>query len=167
MTGVQTCALPIFFATGSGIFFIGYFLFEVPANVILHRIGARIWITRIMISWGILSALCALSDSAPLFYLLRFLLGFAEAGFFPGVILYLTYWFPMNYRARILAVFMTAVALAGVIGSPASGWILQVTENVGGLRSWQWLFILEGLPSILLGLALPFLLKDGPAKVGW
>ena len=155
------------FATGSGIFFIGYFLFEVPANVILHRIGARIWITRIMISWGILSALCALSDSAPLFYLLRFLLGFAEAGFFPGVILYLTYWFPMNYRARIVAVFMTAVALAGVIGSPASGWILQVTENVGGLRSWQWLFILEGLPSIILGLALPFLLKDGPAKVGW
>lgn len=155
------------FATGSGIFFIGYFIFEVPANVILHRIGARIWLTRIMVSWGILSALCALSNNAILFYVLRFLLGFAEAGFFPGIILYLTYWFPMNYRARVVAVFMTAVAIAGVIGSPASGWILQVSENVGGLHAWQWLFILEGLPSILLGIALPLLLKDGPAKVRW
>jgi MFS family permease len=155
------------FAFGSGIFFIGYFLFEVPANVIMHRIGARIWLTRIMISWGCLSALCAVSNNAFVFYILRFLLGMAEAGFFPGIILYLTYWFPMKYRARIVALFMTAVAFAGIIGSPLSGWILQRSDDWMEIRSWQWLFILEGIPSILLGLLLPLFLKDSPVQVSW
>jgi MFS family permease len=155
------------FATGSGIFFIGYFLFEVPGNIMLHRVGARIWITRIMVSWGVMSALCSFSSSAHLFYLYRFLLGIAEAGFFPGVILYLTYWFPRQYRARMVALFMSAVALAGVVGSPLSGWLLDVTEGFGGRKSWQWLFILEGIPSILLGIALPFLLTDNPLKAKW
>ena len=155
------------FAFGSGIFFIGYFVFEVPANIIMHRIGARIWLTRIMITWGCLSALCAMSDSAAMFYIFRFLLGIAEAGFFPGVILYLTYWFPMQYRARIVALFMTAVAVAGIIGSPLSGLILMYTDEWENLSSWQWLFILEGVPSVLVGLLLPFLLKNDPSQVSW
>ena len=155
------------FATGSGIFFIGYLLFEVPGNIILHRVGARIWITRIMISWGIISGLCALSTGPFSFYCLRFLLGVAEAGFFPGILLYLTYWFPHAYRARIVALFMTAVAFAGVFGSPLSGWILRQAEGWQGASAWQWLFILEGIPSVLLGICLPFLLCDRPEKAGW
>lgn len=155
------------FATGSGIFFIGYFLFEVPGNIILHRVGARRWIARIMISWGILSALMCLSSSAASFYTLRFLLGVAEAGFFPGVILYLTYWFPHQHRARMVAWFMTAIALAGVFGSPLSGWLLQVSDGWRGLKSWQWLFVLEGLPSVLFGFCVPFLLTDRPEQATW
>ncbi len=155
------------FATGSGIFFLGYFLFEVPGNILLHRVGARLWIARIMISWGILSALMALSSSAVSFYTLRFLLGIAEAGFFPGIILYLTYWFPREHRARMVALFMTAIALAGVFGSPFSGWLLQSAEGWLGLKSWQWLFIIEGLPSVVVGLVVPFLLIDRPADAKW
>ena len=155
------------FATGSGIFFIGYFLFEVPGNLLMHRVGARIWMTRIMISWGVMSALCATASSPKMFYLLRFLLGVAEAGFFPGVILYLTYWFPRKYRARMVALFMSAVALAGVLGSPLSGWLLEMHSGWMGTRDWQWLFIMEGIPSILLGIALPFLLTDRPEKAKW
>ena len=155
------------FATGSGIFFIGYFLFEVPGNIMLHRVGARIWITRIMITWGVMSALCSFSSSPQLFYLFRFLLGIAEAGFFPGVILYLTFWFPRQYRARMVALFMSAVALAGVFGSPLSGWLLDMTEGLGGRKAWQWLFILEGIPSVLVGLSLPFLLTDRPSQAKW
>lgn len=155
------------FATGAGIFFLGYFIFEVPANLILHRTGARLWISRIMISWGIISTLMAFSTSATSFYLLRFFLGVAEAGFFPGIILYLTYWFPREHRAHMTALFMTAVAAAGVLGSPCSGWILQVSDGWHGLRSWQWLFLLEGLPSVLLGLAVPLLLTDRPEHARW
>lgn len=155
------------FATGSGIFFIGYLLFEVPGNIILHRVGARVWITRIMISWGIVSALLAFSSGPASFYGLRFLLGVAEAGFFPGIILYLTYWFPSHYRARIVALFMTAVAFAGVFGSPVSGWILQKAEAWQGPRPWQWLFLVEGVPSVLMGLLLPWLLTDRPSKARW
>jgi MFS family permease len=155
------------FASGSGIFFIGYFLFEVPGNIILHRVGARLWIARIMISWGIVSALMALSSSAVSFYTLRFLLGIAEAGFFPGIILYLTYWFPREHRARMVALFMTSVALAGVFGSPFSGWLMQSAGGWHRLKSWQWLFIVEGLPSILIGLTVPFLLTDRPAQAKW
>ncbi len=155
------------FATGSGIFFIGYFLFEVPGNIILHRVGARLWIARIMIGWGIVSALLAMSSSAASFYTLRFLLGIAEAGFFPGIILYLTYWFPREHRARMVALFMTAIALAGVFGSPLSGWLLQVANDWHGLKAWQWLFIIEGIPSTLVGLAVPFLLTDRPAQAKW
>lgn len=155
------------FATGSGIFFIGYFIFEVPGNLLLHRIGARLWITRIMITWGIVSALCALSSSALSFYIFRFLLGVAEAGFFPGILLYLTYWFPNLYRVRMVALFMTAVTVAGVLGSPVSGWILQTMQGAEPLKSWQWLFILEGIPSIVFGCCLPLLLTDSPQKAKW
>lgn len=155
------------FATGSGIFFIGYFLFEVPGNIMLHRVGARLWIARIMIGWGIVSALLATSSSPTSFYTLRFLLGIAEAGFFPGIILYLTYWFPRQHRARMVALFMTAITLAGVFGSPLSGWLLEVSEGWHGLRAWQWLFIIEGLPSVLVGACVPFLLTDRPEKATW
>ncbi|MFY7793653.1 MAG: MFS transporter [Chitinophagaceae bacterium] len=155
------------FATGSGIFFIGYMLFEVPANIILHRVGARIWMTRIMISWGIVSSMLALSDGTTSFYLLRFLLGITEAGFFPGILLYLTYWFPANYRARIVAMFMTAVAFAGIFGSPVSGWILSKAGDWSMVKPWQWLFLIEGVPSILMGLLLPWLLTDRPARAHW
>ena len=155
------------FATGSGIFFVGYMLFEVPANIILYRVGARIWMTRIMISWGIVSSMLALSESATGFYVLRFLLGIAEAGFFPGILLYLTYWFPSHYRARIVAIFMTAVAFAGIFGSPLSGWILSRTADWSMGKPWQWLFLMEGLPSILMGILLPWLLTDGPEHAKW
>jgi sugar phosphate permease len=155
------------FATGSGIFFIGYMLFEVPANIILYRVGARIWMTRIMISWGIVSTLLAFSEGANSFYFLRFLLGIAEAGFFPGILLYLTYWFPSHYRARIVAMFMTAVAFAGIFGSPVSGWILSRTADWTMAKPWQWLFLIEGVPSIFMGILLPWLLTDGPEKAKW
>jgi sugar phosphate permease len=155
------------FATGSGIFFIGYFLFEVPGNIMLHRVGARLWITRIMIGWGIVSALMCLCSSAASFYTMRFVLGLAEAGFFPGIILYLTYWFPREHRARMVALFMTAIALAGVFGSPLSGWLLETAKDWAGLKAWQWLFIIEGLPSVLLGCTVPFLLTDRPAQAHW
>ena len=157
----------VVFATGSGIFFIGYMLFEVPANIILYRVGARIWMTRIMISWGIVSSMLSLSESATSFYVLRFLLGIAEAGFFPGILLYLTYWFPAQYRARIVALFMTAVAFAGIFGSPLSGWILSKTADWTLGKPWQWLFLIEGLPSILMGILLPWLLTDGPERAKW
>lgn len=155
------------FAAGSGIFFIGYFLFEIPANLILHRVGARKWITRIMISWGLCSALCAFSSSPAQFYFFRFLLGLAEAGFFPGIILYLTYWYPSAYRARTVALFMMAIAFAGVIGSPVSGWILEYAQQFSFGKPWQWLFVIEGLPSVLLGIFIPFLLTDRPAAAAW
>ena len=155
------------YATGAGIFFLGYFFFEVPGNVILHRVGARLWIARIMVTWGFVSSALALSNSAGTFYALRFLLGVAEAGFFPGIILYLTYWYPRRHRARMVALFMTAIAVSGVIGSPLSGWLLKVSDGWHGLRNWQWLFILEGIPTVLLGLAVPFLLTDRPAAVKW
>lgn len=155
------------FATGAGIFFLGYFFFEVPGNIILHRVGARLWIARIMIGWGLMSGLMAVSYSAASFYTLRFLLGVAEAGFFPGIILYLTYWYPRKLRARMVALFMTAIAMSGVIGSPLSGWLLKTTEGWRGLAAWQWLFILEAIPTLLLGLAIPFLLADRPSRAKW
>ena len=155
------------FALGSGIFFLGYFLFEVPGNLIMHRVGARIWITRIMITWGICSVLCAFSTDPIHFYFFRFLLGVAEAGFFPAIILYLTYWYPKKYRARIYAGFMMAVAFAGVIGSPLSGWILDSSKSFSVGLPWQWLFVIEGIPSILIGLLLPFLLTNKPSDARW
>lgn len=155
------------FATGAGVFFLGYFFFEVPGNVILHRVGARLWLARIMVGWGIVSACLAWSHSSISFYSLRFLLGIAEAGFFPGIILYLTYWYPREHRARMVALFMTAIAVAGVIGGPLSGWLLKTMAGWHGLASWQWLFILEGIPTTLLGLALPWLLTDRPDQANW
>lgn len=152
---------------GAGIFFAGYFLFEVPSNIVLHRVGARIWIARIMITWGIISACMMFVRSARAFYLLRFLLGVAEAGFFPGIILYLTYWFPSERRARAVALFMSAVALSGVVGGPLSGWIMQELDGSLGWGGWQWLFLLEGIPSVLVGISVLFYLDDSIAHARW
>lgn len=157
----------IVFGAGAGIFFIGYFLFEVPSNIILHRVGARVWIARIMISWGLLSAAMMFVTSAPLFYLMRFLLGAAEAGFFPGIILYLTYWYPAHRRGRITSIFMTGIALAGVIGGPLSGFIMSKMAGVNGWAGWQWMFLLEGLPSVLLGFVVLAMLDDRIADAKW
>ena len=154
------------FGIGGGIFFIGYFLFEIPSNLILHRVGARLWIARIMISWGIVASAMMFVVGPKSFYSLRFLLGLAEAGFFPGVILYLTYWFPEKYLARTVAFFMTATPLAGVIGGPVSGALLDM-HGSGGLSGWQWLFLLEGLPAIALGVVTLLYLPEGPAKASW
>jgi len=155
------------YGLGAGIFFIGYFLFEVPSNIILHKVGARVWIARIMITWGIISGVMMLVNSAAVFYLLRFLLGLSEAGFFPGVILYLTYWYPAARRGRMVAVFMSAVAVSGVIGGPLSGWIMHAMPGVLGLAGWQWLFLIEALPSVLLGVIIFSYLPDRIADVHW
>jgi ACS family tartrate transporter-like MFS transporter len=154
------------FGLGSGIFFIGYFLFEVPSNLIMQRIGARLWIARIMISWGLISAAMMFTRGPVSFYVLRFLLGIAEAGFFPGMILYLTYWFAEHERARAVAWFMTANALAGVVGGPVAGVLLSM-HGAAGLAGWQWLFLLEGLPAVALGFVVIAYLPDGPHDAPW
>jgi D-galactonate transporter len=155
------------YGIGAGIFFIGYFLFEVPSNLLLARVGARVWIARIMISWGVISAALMFAQGSWSFYLLRFLLGLAEAGFFPGIILYLTYWYPAQRRARMVALFMSGVAVAGVVGGPLSGWIMQAFGGWQGLRGWQWLFVLEGLPAVLVGVWTLFYLDDGIRSAQW
>ena len=155
------------YGLGAGIFFLGYFLFEVPANLLLHRIGARRCIARIMVLWGLISVAMALVDDAQSFYILRFLLGVAEAGFFPGVILYLTYWFPADRRGRVTALFVTAVAVSSVIGAPLSGAIMEGFEGHAALTGWQWLFVLEGLPSVIMGLLALGMLDDGPQTARW
>jgi MFS transporter, ACS family, tartrate transporter len=157
---------PTVFAWGAGIFFIGYFLCEVPSNLALEKFGASRWIARIMITWGIVSGLMALVSGAFSFYVVRFLLGVAEAGFFPGIILYLTYWYPAEYRARFLAAFAIAVPVSTVIGAPISGLLLGL-DGVWGLKGWQWLFIIEGIPSVLLGIVTWFYLTDRPDSAGW
>jgi D-galactonate transporter len=155
------------YGIGAGIFFFGYFFFEVPSNILMEKFGARVWIARIMITWGIISSATLFVNSPWMFYLLRFLLGLAEAGFFPGIILYLTYWFPSRRRGRMIAFFMTAIALTGVVGGPLSGWILHQFNGVGNLKGWQMLFLLEGIPSILIGLCIPFILDDGVRSARW
>lgn len=155
------------YGLGAGIFFIGYFLFEVPSNLLLHRIGARVCIARIMFLWGIVSSCTMFVSSAWSFYLLRFLLGAAEAGFFPGIVLYLTYWYPSQRRARTTALFMTSLPLSGLIGNPISGWILQGMEGWHGLAGWRWMFFLEGLPSIVIGVIVLFVLKDRISDAPW
>jgi MFS family permease len=167
---------------GAGIFFLGYFVLEVPSNLILNKVGARVWMARIMLSWGLISAAFVFTGSlhwGPVaaafgctdaqfsFYLLRFLLGAAEAGFFPGVILYLTFWFPADRRARMVALFMSAIGVSNVIGSPLSGAILQFADGAASMRGWQWLFVIEALPSVLLGLLFLVLLPDNPHKAKW
>src|SRR5471032_2873814 len=142
---------PKIYGLGAGIFFVGYFILEVPSNLALERFGARKWIARIMLSWGVISGAFALIAGPWSFLVLRFLLGAAEAGFFPGVILYLTYWYPAEYRARIIGIFMVAIPVAGLIGSPTSGAILGMS-GVLGLGGWQWIFILEALPIVVLGI---------------
>jgi D-galactonate transporter len=155
------------YGLGAGIFFIGYFFFEVPSNLLLEKFGARVWIARIMVSWGIISSATLFVNSPGSFYVLRFLLGVAEAGFFPGIILYLTYWFPSRHRGRMVAFFMTAIALTGVVGGPLSGWILHQLNGVANMKGWQMLFLVEGIPSILIGLCIPFILDDGIRSAGW
>jgi ACS family tartrate transporter-like MFS transporter len=157
---------PTMFGAGAGIFFIGYILFEIPSNLALQRFGARIWIARIMISWGLIATAMALVSGERSFYAMRFLLGVAEAGFFPGIILYLTYWFPARERARIVSLFMAAVPLATVVGGPLSGALLEL-HGLGGLKGWQWLFVIEGLPAILLGVIALKFLDDRPEQAGW
>jgi D-galactonate transporter len=155
------------YGMGAGIFFIGYFLFEVPSNLIMQKVGAKFWIARIMIVWGFLSSSMMLTQSANMFYVFRFFLGVAEAGFFPGIILYLTFWYPRKYRAKMVAVFMTAIALSGVVGGPLSGWIMSSMSGVAGLKAWQWLFLLEGIPSVIIGIIVLFYLDNNPASARW
>lgn len=154
------------YGLGAGLFFIGYFLFEVPSNLILQRVGARIWIARIMIVWGIVSSLMMFIRGTTSFYLIRFLLGVAEAGFYPGVILYLTYWFPDKERAHTVALFATGTVIAGIVGSPVSGAILEL-HGFFNLEGWQWLFLLEGIPAVLMGIIVVFILPDNPQKARW
>ncbi len=191
---------------GAGVFFIGYFIFEVPSNIILEKVGARAWIARIMITWGLISTafmftgdirfgafsvpLChffgwasyvfnlsflfgkaipvaTCTDPEVTFYTLRFLLGVAEAGFFPGIILYLTYWFPGARRAKMVALFMTAIGVSQLLGSPISGAIMQFMDGFNGWRGWQWLFLLEGIPSVIIGFLVIAILPNGPSAAKW
>ncbi|HET6248397.1 MAG TPA: MFS transporter [Tepidisphaeraceae bacterium] len=155
------------FGFGSGIFFLGYALFEIPSNLILERVGARVWMCRIMLTWGVISACMMFVRGPNSFYGLRFLLGLAEAGFFPGMILYLTYWFPAARRARAVAMFMTATALSGVFGGPLSGLILRYLSGKAHLPGWQWLFLAEGIPAIALGFVVLWILPNGPKDAHW
>ena len=157
---------PSIFGLGAGLFFIGYFICEMPSNLALQRFGARRWIARIMITWGLISSLTALVAGALGFSAARLLLGMAEAGFTPGVYLFFTYWFPGPWRARATAAFLVGIPVANMIGSPISGWLLTF-NGLAGLHGWQWLFIIEGLPAVLLGLACLFLLADGPRQASW
>jgi ACS family tartrate transporter-like MFS transporter len=151
---------------GAGMFFIGYFFFEVPSNVIQERVGARFWVFRIMLTWGVISMATALARGPLSFYALRFLLGAAEAGFFPGMMLYLTYWFPPATRAQFNSLFLASILVANIFGSPISGFILGL-GGARGLHGWQWLFILEGLPSCILAFAVLAWLPDNPSRADW
>lgn len=155
------------YGLGAGIFFIGYFLFEVPSNIIMHRVGARVWIARIMITWAVISAGSLFVKTPTAFYVMRFLLGVAEAGFFPGIVLYLTYWFPAERRGRMNALFMMGIPIAGVVGGPLSGWIMAVLQGVGGWSNWQWLFLLEAIPSAVLGVVTLCCLPNGIRSANW
>lgn len=157
---------PAAFGLGSGIFFIGYFFFEIPSNLILARVGARRWIARILITWGIVASAMMFTVGEKSFCALRFLLGVAEAGFFPGMVLYLTYWFPQRYLARNVAYFMASVAIAGIVSGPVSGFLLTM-HGLWGLTGWQWLFLLEGLPAVALGFVVLFHLTDAPNQADW
>jgi D-galactonate transporter len=152
---------------GAGIFFIGYFFLEVPSNLALHRFGARKWMARIMVTWGVISACTMFVQGAASFYAVRFLLGVAEAGFFPGMILYLSYWFPARERAKAVGFFMSAIAISYAIGAPISGAIMSVFDGVGGLEDWQWLFLIEALPAVLAGFFVLWYLDDGPKEATW
>lgn len=155
------------FGFGAGVFFIGYCLCEIPSNLMLQRVGAKFWIARIMVVWGVVSSCMLFVHTPRAFYVLRFLLGISEAGFYPGIVLYLTYWFPGYARSQAMAYFNLGIALAGVLGSPLSGWIMQTFAGVAGLAGWQWLFLLEGMPAIVFGIVTYFYLDDGPGKVHW
>jgi MFS family permease len=155
------------FDLGYGMFYVGYILFEVPSNLLMRRFGARRWIARIMITWGLVSAATMFARDLWTFYTLRILLGIAEAGFFPGIILYLSDWFPDRQRAKMTAFFMLAIGLSNVLGNPISGWIMDHFDGVNGCHGWQWLFLLEGLPTSLVGIAVLFYLQDSPREASW
>lgn len=155
------------FGVGAGMFFIGYFFFEVPSNMILERIGARRWVPIIMVAWGLATAALAFVSTPLEFYLLRFLIGFAEAGFFPGVVLFMTYWFPASHRGRMMALFMTGLAISGVVGGPLCGAIMEFLDGSVGLAGWQWLMIATGAPCLLVGVGIYFLLTDHPDQARW
>ena len=155
------------YGLGAGVFFLGYFLCEVPSNLILHKVGARRWIARIMISWGIISALFAFVETAWQFYTLRFLLGIAEAGLAPGLLLYLTYWFPSYRRAKMTVLWFIAIPLSGMIGGPLSGWIMTEFAGFQGWAGWQWMFVLEAIPTVIVGLMVLAYLKDGVQQATW
>ena len=157
---------PAVYGLGAGIFFAGYCLFEVPSNLVLYRTGARIWMARIMVTWGLVASAMIFIRTATGFYSLRFLLGVAEAGFFPGIIFYLTYWYPARERARAYAWFLAAIPICGVIGGPISGSLLGL-DGWLGLRGWQWLFLLEGIPSVIVGVLVLWLLPDRPGQARW
>jgi len=156
------------YGLGAGIFFLGYVAFGVPSNLILQKIGARRWIAVMMVVWGALSA-CMLFVATPVeFYVLRFFTGVAEAGFFPGMVLYFTKWFPASKRGQVMALFMSAIPVSGLIGGPLSGWMLShFSAGQGGMDGWQWLFLLQGLPTVFLGVAVWFYLSDGPHQAAW
>lgn len=164
--GVNENVFSSVYGFGAGLFFIGYFIFELPSNLILQRVGARIWIARIMIFWGIVSIAFMFLKGTTMFYVMRFLLGAAEAGFFPGVLLYLTFWYPARERARTVAMFALGGILSGVVGSPISGMLLHM-DGMGGLAGWQWLFLIEGIPAVLMGFVVLFLLPNGPRQAKW
>ena len=156
------------YGLGAGLFFIGYFFFEVPSNVILHRVGARIWIARIMITWGVVASATAFVQGEISFYIVRFLLGIAEAGFFPGIILYLTYWFPRAQRARVVALFFLAVPLSSVLGAPISTLLIQNGDGLLGFDAgWRFMFFVEGIPALLVGVLVLVLLPDRPTRARW
>lgn len=155
------------FDLGFGMFYIGYIIFEVPSNFLLRRFGAKRWIARIMITWGLISAATMFAHDVTTFYALRILLGIAEAGFFPGIILYLSQWFPDRQRAKMTAFFMLAIGMANVIGNPVSGWIMDRMHGVADLHGWQWLFLLEGIPSLMVGISVLFYLDDEPGHAHW
>ena len=164
--GVDAAVFGSVYGLGAGLFFIGYFLFEIPSNLILARVGARIWIARIMIIWGFVAASMMFIRGTTMFYVMRFILGVAEAGFYPGILLYLTYWFPVRERAKVMAMFATGAVLAGILGSPVSGAILGM-HGWAGLAGWQWLFLLEGIPAVALGVVVLLVLPNGPSKARW
>ncbi|QRQ85171.1 MFS transporter [Cupriavidus oxalaticus] len=155
------------YGLGAGIFFVGYLLFEVPSNLILLRVGARRWIARIMVTWGVISAAMMFVKSPTSFYIMRFLLGVAEAGFIPAILLYLTYWFPASRRSKVTALFLTGIPMSGVIGGPLSGWIMSAMHGSHGWAGWQWLFLLEGIPTVLVGVIAYFYLDDKVADAKW
>ncbi len=155
------------YGLGAGLFFIGYFFLEIPSNFALERFGARRWIARILVLWGVISAAFMFVRTPGEFYALRLLLGVGEAGFFPGIILYLTYWFPAQRRAHMTALFMSAIAVSGVIGGPMSGWIMQSMAGLNGWKGWQWLFLIEALPAVVFGFVTWFYLDDSPTKARW
>ena len=155
------------YGIGAGMFFIGYFFFEVPSNMILERIGAQRWVPMIMVAWGGATLSLAMVTTPIEFYFIRFFIGFAEAGFFPGVVLFMTYWFPASHRGRIMALFMAGLAVSGVIGGPVCGAIIEYLDGYAGLAGWQWLMITTGLPCLIIAAGIYFLLTDRPDQANW